>query len=384
MFSVNNGWLRYKPHEHFFLPTIVEASVNCKPLPDGVDPIKVPICDQRGDIRDTKTLYRLKWPGECRSGNIQEKDKVPSEILGNLNGWERLGRQNKDASFSIWELMNHETISQKLTLPKMLPASIAYHLAVNADIYFPETYGSPESLPTEEKYPHPVGALDHNNLNMILGARFALDGHVLASLQYLKWMAEGHWDHPLLRGFDTLIGDELLKVSSTCTRLYFWLLGDYIYSLNAKYWDHSEQKYHWWRLAGYMFWLGRVGDLHVDTLAVIAKDVDISNINPNAKSLLMGRGSNATFAALFPDFLERLNEWHDKYNCMRRECATKKQCAEMTTGEDQIAERPINVIEEVQRTVDKKIIDDLRKTAEPSTLGDYTKILAETMAAEKW
>jgi len=322
MFRLQGGWLKYRPQDTFKLPRIVEAThevVTAAHGPGPVideshrEPITVPLCDKSGNVRATRKLYRLQWPGELRTrrdeqglrvpGEVHWDDEVPKAILGNLD-FREVDRKWREAAAAdavgvyvkpeairhrhpeVEELLASSTSCSlrdlvcrgPLPLPDELPSEIAYHLAVNARHYYPEERGKPSvhdlagildgaEVPTAKHARHPVRALPEARVEQVLSSRFALDQSALATLNYLKWMAEGHQEHPLLRNFDTCIGDRLHQMAVTPTQLYFWLLQDYLYDMEKRYWQRGESRHHWWQLAGYLFWVGRTGGGAVARLA---------------------------------------------------------------------------------------------------------------------
>jgi hypothetical protein len=199
-------------------------------------------------------------------------------------------------------------------LPETLPVSIAYHLAVNHHTYFPEAHdpNHPNYGLTTRIFPYSVGALWADRLNQVLHARFALDAEALAAVRYLKWMAESHWGHPLLNGFDTMVRDKLLALSEVGVQLYFWMLQDYIYDPDTRYWAKTDDKYCWWQLAGYLFWTGRTGSALV---------TDHAGIEPGWQHAVERFQKNC------PDMIEALKAW-DKTGCKAARAAAH------VTGQD--------------------------------------------------
>ena len=86
------------------------------------------------------------------------------------------------------------------------------------------------------KVRHPVCGLPAEDVQYVLESGvFALDGKYIAALNYLKWLAEGHFPHPLFKDFDTATREVLYNVSHEAARCYFGLLGDCIYDPETKW-----------------------------------------------------------------------------------------------------------------------------------------------------
>jgi len=260
MFSVNAGWLTYEPFSHYQLPKIVHAG-------EGYEPVEAVFFKSRSGPLSTARMrsqqkkdfgmpmYRLEWPGRMSALWHPEEDTISHEILQNwgITGGSGLDLHsrflpNKPCSLK-WMVGNG------MQLPsKGLPPAVAYHVAVNLDRYLPNPTGY-----------YPIGALPGKRVDQVLNARFALDGKTLATLQYLKWHAEGHYWHPLFRGFDTMMREMLMGISHKSAQLYFKLLGDCLYDESKKWWERKPYKHHWWRMAGYVHWLSRTGSGLVHT-----------------------------------------------------------------------------------------------------------------------
>jgi hypothetical protein len=293
-FDLVSGWLHYLPFRDFALPRLVFVH-------DDGDPdarqSKVPLCNSKGQLIGERNLYRLQWAGEISSPEFD--DTIPAEIIGKLKGFEHC-KQYVGTAYPLRDILDGRCCSAPL--PTTLPALLAYHLAVNADIYFPDT---DEVMTTERwlarRYPHPVGAMNEECLHTTLNARFAPDAEAVAALSYLKWLAEGHRRHPLLTGFDTIVREKLMGLSEKACQLYFWLLGDYIYDGQTKYWCKGDWKYQWWRLAGYLFWTGRTGSSLVCNHAGIGT-------GPKG-SVYSQHPSDPKFEQAVPGFLDREHEW---------------------------------------------------------------------------
>ena len=95
-------------------------------------------------------------------------------------------------------------------------------------------------------------------VDVVLDAEFALPPHAVAALQYLKWLAEGHWEHPLFQDFNTVLREALCGITAEAVRLYFQILDDHRYD-GAHHWWTRHQKGNWWRYASYLHWVGRTG-----------------------------------------------------------------------------------------------------------------------------
>ena len=315
MFSISCGWLKYAPHAKFQLPRIVQVTQREPVGPHTTDnsvetiwsdqPVKVPLCDKSGHVKWTRRLYRLEWPGELPEGHGPKAghwDMIPASILGNLKGFEHMKRWAKepapDGTFYSLAMILKENGD---TLPEELPLEIAYHLAVNKDFYYPEPKletNRPTIAELEEilkgTVRHPVAGLPAERVAQVLDARFALDQHALDTLAHLKWQAESWFHNPHITGFDTMIREGLYKICWTIVQRYFWLLGDYIYDSEKKYWQKAEWKYHWWQMAGYLFWTGRTGGGVIDKLAGMPSTEDRSVEN---------------FEKTCPDVRARIEAW---------------------------------------------------------------------------
>ena len=311
MFSTQCGWLRYDPHHRFVLPRIVQVVAH--PGEEHEEPVKVPLCDSKtGNVRWTKKLYKLEWPGALRDGEAPKADHwdmIPASILGNLPGFEHVRQYAKvpppDGTRYSLAMLIKENEDQ---LPTELPPSMAYHLAVNRAFYYPEankgktdkkaTFTELEAI-LKGSVRHPVAGLPADRVAQTLDARFALDSNALSTLSHLKWQAEAWRENPAMSGFDTMIRDGLYKVCWTMVQTYFWLLGDYIYDFDKKYWERSDWKYHWWQMAGYMFWIGRTGAGVVDKLAGMGHD-RLTSVERFEKEC--------------PDIVRRMSEWQEEHH----------------------------------------------------------------------
>ena len=236
MFDTSAGWLRYKPFSSYTLPTIeiVES-------PDG-KPVKGDFV-RRGKVNFSRPLYRLRWPGQIRRvGHDEERPefKLPARIV---EQWPTFveGTVQK-AGYPI------ETVLEKDWLPEEIPEVLAYHLAVNHDHYW-------DDLPVQ----YPVAGLPADAAQEVVGAFFAIDEQYHAALKYLKWLAEGHRPHPLLTGFDTNIRERLLGIAEEAAYLYFYMLQDCLYDVEAKWYNRSPARHLWSYLATYLHWVGRSG-----------------------------------------------------------------------------------------------------------------------------
>lgn len=344
MFDTSHGWLRYKPHAHFSLPEIVQVNdieVTASHHEPGIGQViddfkeihvKVPFCDKSGNVKFTRPLYQLRWPGQYQDSPIPGKqfalnDQIPIQIASNLGVYphrievaqrsveclaaarKQLGGKAKasDVEDLALSLMAEipPSLEQEISLkalvleglPEVLPTPIAYHLAVNHHVYFPK------AMKVQESFPHPVGALNADRLEQVLHARFAMDPEAVATCQYLKWMAEGHWDHPLFKGFDTMVREHLMDIAVTIVQMYFWMLQDYVYDHDSRYYAKDESKYHWAKLAGYLFWINRTGG---------GLTADHAGIEP------MWMGSVERFREAMPDVIAGLKQWRETDSALAR------------------------------------------------------------------
>jgi len=238
MFTTSCGWLKYHPFSKYRLPTPYHCE-DTGHARDG-ETLEVPFVDNRtGKERFKKKLWFLRWPGQV-SEERARKAQVPAAVV---ERWPDF--KGKDG-----EGNSHHTVASILEndwLPKEnIPELLAYHIAVNyKELGF-------------SKVPYPICGLPAARVQELLDARFTLDRSAPAALTYLKFVAEGHRGHPLLEGFDTNIRETLYGINHEAVRLYFYLLSDYLYDFEAKWWARDGK--HLWRpMAIYLHWVGRTG-----------------------------------------------------------------------------------------------------------------------------
>ncbi len=317
IFTVDSGWLGYYPFRSYKLPRLVyvterevlgEEAGGADVVYGNEKRVKVPFINKAGHVMYTRQLYRLEWPGEMSLATLSTKhgtdviqedweDQVPASILKNLPGFEHTKQWARtpkpDGTWYSLMMMLHVNDDK---LPERLPVAMAYHLAVNRALYHPEgatkrkvSIEELEAILSNENTPsvemtsdgalrrlttwakHPVGALSPFRVDEVLNARFTPDAEYLAALRYLKWVAEGHWKHPLLTGFDTSVRETLMGLSHEAAWLYFYTLSDCMYDTEKHYWLHGEIKFLWCRLATYLHYIGRVGR---------ANPISLSKIDP--------------------------------------------------------------------------------------------------------
>jgi len=251
MFYENGGWLHYKPFDTYRLPEIV------------VDPGETAsFIRKEGKNRSSgfeKKLYKLQWPGK----NESEFENIPTEFLEHwpYMNWPKC---RNSSAYSLDYLL----VTDSLPVERDMPENIAYHLAVNHD----RLAVTHKRLFPGQKVKYAVAGLPAKDVQKVLDAQFALDGHAIAALKYLKWVAETHRPHPLLQGFDTMIREELSGLGEKATELYFYLLCDYLYDSGAK-WYARIPNFH--RLLRYFHYVGRTGRdryRYVSGLGAVAVD----------------------------------------------------------------------------------------------------------------
>jgi len=322
------GGLRYEPWSTFKLPEVVQVysktptAAQCSPEEGptvtewGEEPVEVPICKKSGHVTKTRRLYRLHWPGQLHEDRAPEPDwdVIPEAFLRDLQLC-RCGRGNDTNGDGDCPICARSTLPAAPSFyslrgcmragwrpPAKLPPAVAYHLAVNGGRYYARAVVEDGERPTLDQLEevlqgsvrHPVGPLPTSRVAQVLDARFALDTHAMAALDHLRWQAESWFHNPHIMGFDTIIREGLYRACWTFVQLYFWLLGDYIYDQEKHYWSREDSKYHWWQLAGCLFWTGRTGGGVVTELA-------------GAFSREAPRVAN--FSKRHPDVLERMKEW---------------------------------------------------------------------------
>jgi hypothetical protein len=260
MFSVNSsGWLEYQPFTRYKLPSLHALGEKFEIHRRGGGSVGVPPIKHHG--------YRLRWPGEMREG---EGDAcIP---MGIVRSWGTLAEATGEGH-DLQALMLVGSLVDPWRFPDPLPESLAYHLAVNHNQYW-----GPQVL---RKYP--VAGLPPYRVDQVLDAEFIVPANYLSALKYLKWLAEGHRHFPLFRGFDTNIRDQLTDVCLTAVQLFFKLLGDCQYDREKRFWQRGDDRFHWWRLATYLHWVGRTGcglyDEHADIVGVprVLADEDLDD-----------------------------------------------------------------------------------------------------------
>jgi hypothetical protein len=235
MFDTQCGWLRYRPFHRYELPTPYYALSSGDPD----NPDTGPFVDRRtGKTLFTRKLWALTWPGETERAH---QAMIPASIVQRWPNWKPDPRADQ-SHYSIGRILERGWLPPD----NMIPETIAYHLAINY-----------KNLALDA-VPYPVCGLPAARVQQVIDARFAIDGTAHAALQYLKWMAEGHRDHPLLRCFDTNIRDTLGGLNHEAVRLYFYLLYDYLYDAESKWWSRDGRSTQQ-AVAIYLHWVGRTG-----------------------------------------------------------------------------------------------------------------------------
>lgn len=248
-FDIRAGWLHYHPFDRFTLPTLQHCYNTNAAGHEAGPPKQVEfIHPEDAHPMYTRPLFRLEWPGTMyiKEGSTDWGDGIPCQILKHWPNVLEILEVDGSAS-SHYSL---RTLIQARVLPKELPIPVAYHYAVNSKLYDSLAAMKMDMVP-------PVGAIPGPYLDPVTQNRFALDGRAQAALTYLKWVAETHFNHPLLTGFDTVINDDLQGIARAATRLFFELLGDYQYDMQTQWWSRSDDRKHWAQLASYLFWCGR-------------------------------------------------------------------------------------------------------------------------------
>lgn len=272
LFTINgSGWLEYAPLRHHKLPSLVYA--NSSLGDDETDAVFVrrqrkgwsgatsmspedaagrAKKDDEEDVMFRRRLYRLDWAGMnsvARIGHHHRNgdDSLPCELLQHWSGeiaeTARL-KLRADGSSARMTMLDVMALRDREGLLEQLPESVAYHIAVARQ-------GDPLMCP--------VANLPGMVVRSVIDARFALDANYQASTTYLKWLAETHWEHPLLQGFDTAVSEHLTNISTEATRLYFYMLGDTLYDKETQFYARGPVSQWWDRLACYLFWVGRTG-----------------------------------------------------------------------------------------------------------------------------
>jgi len=275
MFSVEHGWLAYAPFEHYQLPTFTFDENDREP-------------------RLGQDVGYLRWPGKMRQpprDPLNPLDLIPGKIL---YSWKvpivatlyAVGTGPDDVlptdMRNLYDIYTDQGVSlanlvRAGQLPKEIPSCVAYHLAVNHHYYWA---CSKKGQPYTDYLP--VGGLSGPAVFDILNARFRVTPTYHAALTYLKWLAENHRSHPLFRSFDTNIREMLVGVTLKTVQLYFQLLGDCLIDPDTGKWTREPSRYHWWRLATYMHWLGRTGNglLTLDDCSALDDLLDASRGKP--------------------------------------------------------------------------------------------------------
>jgi len=305
MFSIRNGWLCYSPYSKFELPELVpieHTEINGEDSNGFAfghsEVITVPVCKPgSGSVSFTRTLCRLKWPGEyslrnpnCSIGEMDIPDSIPPEIV-------RVTSSQRDCEDDLFlrEFIYGNEFPESLArgrLNSRLPPSIAYSLAVNAHIYSPykEAVDGENTFDPQDggQVVYPIGGLPAEWAQKTLDVRFIPDRHAIDTLKYLKWQAEAQRHNPLFRGFDTYIRDKLMNVCVAFARMYFDLLADYIYDCKTQYWLRAPWRRCWSNLAAYLFWVGRTGEGRVAHFAGMPYDspYDIEQFNEACPGLI--------------------------------------------------------------------------------------------------
>ena len=290
MFRNKNGWLSYSPFDRYRLPEIVQV---CK---DGRDdkPASVPFVDRRTNkTLFERPLFRLEWPGELRDPDADVR--IPLSVIRHWNVFSNLELEeagmfpvdrdvvaatfkipasngptlveSEDAADDLIEAIERRPADAVRTLhiapdpgmpvarmvkegrlPADLPEIVAWHLAVNRDVYAP--------MAKDGAAEWPVAGMPARVVWDVVDARFAFDKSAVPALTYLKWVAETHFPHPLLRGFDTSVREMLMEIGVEAVRLFFKLAFDYQYDPTSRWWARDDAKTDP-RFAMYLHWVGK-------------------------------------------------------------------------------------------------------------------------------
>lgn len=181
-----------------------------------------------------KREFKFAWPGQTEKPH---KDLIPYKIVKTWNDFDK-NEKSAQSHYSLKELVDKDL------LPKELPICIAYHLAVNHELYYPG-----------KGVQYPVGVLPAQRVQEVVDSVFAIDSHARHALKYMSWLAKGHWGHPLLSSFDTNIRDNLLDISIKTIQLFFLLAYDYKYSSEDKWWERGAS----YKPAAALMWAGQTG-----------------------------------------------------------------------------------------------------------------------------
>jgi hypothetical protein len=234
------GRLSYAPFRSYQLPELVYVTFRDK---HGEGVTFVPFKRRHESEPDfSRKLYQLRWPGETDREWSVPMEGLPEQTARAIAATWQKGSGCSHASG--WE------IRQAFEAGHPMPEALAYHLAVNP---LAAKVGQPApSVPA-------VAGLPQDRVAQVVNARFCFDSNALATLAYLKWMAESHYQHPFFQGFDTNIRETLYELQHEAVRLYFYLLADYRYDMESQWWDRSMSRFVWQRLATYLHWVGRTG-----------------------------------------------------------------------------------------------------------------------------
>jgi hypothetical protein len=305
LFTLNgSGWLEYAPLRHHKLPSLVYANSSLDE--DETDAVFVSRRrkgwsgstsmspeeaagrakkDGEEDVMFRRRLYRLDWAGMSSVAYRNGDDSLPCELLQHWSGEIAEAARLKlraDGSSARMTMLDVMALRDRDGLLEQLPETVAYHIAVARQ-------GDPLMCP--------VANLPGMVVRSVIDARFALDANYQAAATYLKWLAETHWEHPLLQGFDTAVSDHLTNISTEATRLYFYMLGDTLYDKETQFYARGPVSEWWDRLACYLFWVGRTGMGVYTRLADWPDDED-------------RRWKD--FAAAFPGIVERIEFYRER------------------------------------------------------------------------
>lgn len=288
MFSVQSEWLHYSPFLNYKLPDI-----EFKPRygdGEGENPgIAKFVSKKTGEVVFTRTMYRLRWPGER---DRDHDDSIPSTIVQHWPSElakqckDRIQREDKGAFEAI--PIRHILEQEMLPPADAIPEAIAYHVAVNHKLYFKDKGIRKAGVQ------FPVAGLPTRRVQQILDTTFALNDEAISTLKYLKWLAEGHHHHPLFGGFDTCIRESLMGVSHEAARLFFYLIYDYQYDEENGWWARDDRKLDY-QIPLYLHWVGRTG---------MGMYQHLSNIPPAATHC-----SERSWDVRYPDILDQLKRW---------------------------------------------------------------------------
>jgi len=232
------GRLRYAPFRYYQLPELFR-----------VDDGAAEFARRHGDTDEDgfgppmfrRPRFRLRWPGE-NTKDVQ----LPAHYIEKLDWWPRKADQSH---YGIREF-HEEWVEAGRPL---IHEALAYHMAVNPAHLCDWAVDVP-------KQPRPrVCGLPPDRVDQVLDAEFAIDEKAFATLTFLRWRAESDYMHPLLRGFDTNVRETLSEMQHETVRMFFYLLSDYRYDAQARWWDRGLEKFVWQRLATYLHWVGRTG-----------------------------------------------------------------------------------------------------------------------------